>query len=223
MKSIPAAPMPFVPRIPGIVGPRRIPFAAKVAATLFLAVLIPVYWHSYGIRNFLWFCDAALILAVAGMWLESPILISACAVGILVPQCLWLLDFGAKLLGMHLLGLTDYMFDPGLPLLSRALSLFHGWFPVLLIWLLLRVGYHTLALPVWSCIAAMLLLAGYLFAPPAGAVLADPNSALNLNYAYGFNDRQPQILFNPHLYVFLWYGALWFLAFLPAHLVLRKL
>ena len=56
------------------VRPRKIPLAAKVAATVFLAVLVPVYWRTYGITNFLWFCDAALILTVAGMWLESSLL-----------------------------------------------------------------------------------------------------------------------------------------------------
>ena len=56
------------------VHPRKIPLAAKVIVTAFLAVLVPVYLHTYGPTNFLWFCDAALILTVAGMWLESPLL-----------------------------------------------------------------------------------------------------------------------------------------------------
>ena len=68
----------------------KIPLAAKVAGTAFLCVLVPVYLHTYGPANFLWFCDAALILTVAGMWLENSLLISMCAVGILLPQCLWL-------------------------------------------------------------------------------------------------------------------------------------
>ena len=54
----------------------NIPLSVKVACSAFLAVIIPVYWHAYGPTNFLWFCDAALILTVAGMWLESSILIS---------------------------------------------------------------------------------------------------------------------------------------------------
>jgi hypothetical protein len=43
------------------------------------------------------------------MWLQSPLLISMCSVGILRPQCLWLADFGGNLLGIQLLGLTDKM------------------------------------------------------------------------------------------------------------------
>src|ERR1700675_805359 len=114
----------------------KIPLAAKVAATAFLAILVPIYLHTYGPTNFLWFCDAALILTVAGMWLESSLLISMCSVGILLPQCLWLVDFGSHLVGLHLLGLTSYMFDPRIGLFTRGLSLFHGWLPLLLVWLL---------------------------------------------------------------------------------------
>src|SRR5882724_7769464 len=101
----------------------KIPLGAKLAGAAFLAVLVPIYWHAYGPTNFLWFCDAALIFTVAGMWLESKLIISMCAVGILIPQGLWLVDFGGGLLGIHLLGLTNYMFDPRLPLFIRGLSL----------------------------------------------------------------------------------------------------
>src|SRR3984957_376 len=103
----------------------KVPLVAKLAVTTFLAVMVPVYWHTYGPTNFLWFCDAALILTVTGMWLESPLIISMCAVGILVPQCLWLADFGSHLLGIRLLGMTTYMSDPRIALFTRGLSLFH--------------------------------------------------------------------------------------------------
>src|ERR1700690_704304 len=146
----------------------KISLAAKVASTVFLTVLVPVYLHTYGPANFLWFCDAALILTVAGMWLESSLLISMCAVGILLPQCLWLVDFGSHLLGFHFLNLTSYMFDPHLPLFTRGLSLFHGWLPLLLVWLLFRLGYDKRALPAWTILAAMLFFVCYFFPPPAG-------------------------------------------------------
>jgi len=202
----------------------KIPLAAKVAVTAFLAVLVPVYWHTYGLTNFLWFCDAALLLTVAGMWRESPLLISMCAVGILLTQCLWLVDFGSGLLGIHLPGgLTSYMFDHHLPLFTRGLSLFHGWLPLLLVWLLICLGYDKRALPAWTGLAAGLLLVCYFFTPPAGAHPADPNTPINLNYVYGFNVQQPQTWVNPNLYVILWLGALWLVAYLPTHLVLRKI
>ena len=55
----------------------------KLAYTAFMAVLMPVYWYYYGPTNFLYFCDVALILTLVGIWLESPLLVSMCAVGIL--------------------------------------------------------------------------------------------------------------------------------------------
>lgn len=201
----------------------KIPLAAKLVATVFLAVLVPVYWRTYGVTNFLWFCDAALILTVTGMWLESSLLISMCAVGILIPQCLWLADFGSNLLGFRLLGLTGYMFDSRLSLFTRGLSLFHGWLPLLLVWLLVRLRYDKRALPAWTALAAGLLFVCYFFTPPAGARLADPNIPINLNYVYGFNDQQPQTWMNQNLYVILWLGVLWLAAFFPAHLLLRKI
>jgi hypothetical protein len=145
-----------------------------------------------------------------------------CAVGILIPQGLWLVDFGGGLLGIHLLGLTSYMFDQRLPIFIRGLSLFHGWLPLLLVWLAFRLGYDKRALSRWTAVAAGLLLAGYFLALPAGAQPANPNLPININYLYGFNDHQPQTWVNQKVYVFLWLGALWLVAFLPTHLVLRK-
>jgi hypothetical protein len=201
----------------------KIPLPAKLIVSAFLAVLLPVYWRAYGPTNFLWFCDAALVLTVIGIWRESSRLISLCAVGILIPQCLWLVDFGSQLLGFRLLGLTSYMFDPKLPLFTRGLSLFHDWLPMLLVWLLFRVGYDRRALWAWTALAAGLVFVCYFFTPPAGAHPTNPNQPININCLYGFNDRQPQTWMNQNLYVVLWFGALWLGAFLPTHLVLRKI
>lgn len=68
--------------------PTRLPLALKLAFTGFMAVLVPVYWVNYGPTNFLYFCDMALILTLAGVWLESPLLVSMPTVGILAPQFL---------------------------------------------------------------------------------------------------------------------------------------
>ena len=71
----------------------RVPLPLKLAYTAFMAVLIPVYWHYYGPTNFLYFCDVALILTLIAIWPENALLISMCAIGILVPQALWVADF----------------------------------------------------------------------------------------------------------------------------------
>ncbi|HEY3852776.1 MAG TPA: hypothetical protein VGO67_00115 [Verrucomicrobiae bacterium] len=201
---------------------RRIPLFAKVGGTVFLVILIPIYLRTYGPTNFLWFCDTALILTVVGMWMESQLLISMCSVGILVPQALWLIDFGIHFFGIHILGLANYMFDSKISIFTRGLSLFHGWLPFLLVWLLRRLGYDSRAFFAWGSLATCLILICYLFTPPAGAALADPNIPVNINNIYGFNDQRPQQWINQNAYVALWTSALWLLIFLPTHLILRK-
>jgi len=221
--AIVASANPVIAGERAVVQPHKIPLAAKVAGTVFLAILVPIYLHTYGATNFLWFCDAALILTVAGMWLESSLIVSMCAVGILLPQCLWLVDFSINLLGFHFLNLTSYMFDRQLPIFTRGLSLFHGWLPLLLIWLLSRLGYNQRALSAWTGLAAGLVFVCYFFTPSAGTHLANPNIPININYLYGFNDQQPQHWINQNIYVILWLGVLWLAAFLPAHLALHKI
>lgn len=212
----------FEAKRPPLIREPKIPLTAKLLGTLFLAVLIPSYLHAYGATNFLWFCDTALIITVSGMWLESPLLISMAAVGILLPQCVWLADFGSNVVGIHLLGLTNYMFDHQLPIFTRGLSLFHGWLPLLLLWLLTRLGYDKRALWAWTALAAGLGFICYFFTPAAGTHLTDPNLPININYLYGFNDHEPQHWMNQNLYVVLWLSVLWLVAFLPTHLLLRK-
>jgi hypothetical protein len=68
-----------------------------------------------------------------------------------------------------------------------------------------------------------LLLVCYFFTPPAGAHPANPNLPVNINYVYGFNDRQPQTWVNQNLYVVLWFGVLWLVAYLPTHLALHRI
>jgi len=201
---------------------RPIPLKVKVVISTFLAVLVPIYWHIYGWTNFLWFCDFALLLTTAGLWIASPLLTSIAAVGILLPQFFWLVDLGAQLAGCHFLELTSYMFDSRIAWFIRGLSLFHGWLPWLLVWLLSRVGYDARALCCWSVLAAGLLVAGYAFGQPAGAHPANPNTPVNLNLVDGFDDRHPQTWINQTLYVPLWFGALWLCFWLPTHLVLQR-
>src|SRR5437016_5818534 len=107
---------------------RRIPLWVKLAYTAFVAVLVPSYWRFYGPTNFLYFCDVALLLTLPALWLENALLASAPAVGILLPQLFWQIYFLAGLGGVHLTGMTDYMFkgnDNWLSLYKHGLSLYH--------------------------------------------------------------------------------------------------
>jgi hypothetical protein len=120
----------------------KIPLWLKVAWTAWLAVWAPLYWRQYGAQNFLYFCDIGNFLIAAGLWAESPLILSWQAVGLLVFQTLYSVDLiGAALFGNHVIGGTEYMFDPKVPLLIRLLGLYHLVVPPLLLWAVRRLGY----------------------------------------------------------------------------------
>ena len=89
----------------------RIPLWLKLVYTAFMAVLVPVYLYYYGWTNFLYFCDVALILTLIGIWRESALLVSMCAIGIIVPQLIWVIDFIGTAIGYPVVGMTAYMFN----------------------------------------------------------------------------------------------------------------
>jgi hypothetical protein len=119
----------------------RLPLAVKLAYSAFLCVLVPYYLRAYGPTNFLYFCDVALLLITITIWTEHPLPASACAVGILLPQAFWQIDFVSSLLGHPVTGMTAYMFNSALPIFTRFLSFFHFWLPLFLLWLISRLGY----------------------------------------------------------------------------------
>ncbi len=202
--------------------PRRVPLWLKLAYTAFLAVLIPVYWANYGPTNFLYFCDVALLLTLVGLWVESPLLVSLPAVGILLPQALWCTDFAANLLGWKLTGMTDYMFDRNRSRFLRGLSLFHGWLPFLVFYLVRKLGYDRRAFLGWTGLSVGLCLVAYFLLPGAGAVLADPKTPRNVNYVFGLSDTQPQQLLPAFAYLWAWIAALIGLVYVPTHFVLKR-
>jgi hypothetical protein len=204
----------------------RIPLWLKIAYTAFMAVLIPVYWYYYGPTNFLYFCDAALLITLVAVWLESPLLVSMCAVGIIAPQTLWVIDFLSNAVGLPFTtGLTDYMFKDrpelflnGLHL--RSLSLFHGWLPFLLAYLVWRLGYDGRGLPAWTVLAWALILVCFFFMPPPR-----PNAGLepvNIDYVWGLSDTEPQHWMPPGLWVAALMILMPLLLFFPTHLLLRR-
>ena len=199
-----------------------IPLWLKTSYTAFMAVLIPVYWRYYGPTNFLYFCDVALLLTLAGLWLEKPLLVSLPAVGILLPQALWCADFAVQLTGSTMTGMTAYMFDGTKPLFLRALSLFHGWLPFLVVYLVFRTGYDRRAFKGWSITAGLLCIISFIGLPRAGEVLPDPNLPRNVNYVFGMNDAQPQTWMSAELYLVAWVALLVILVYLPTHFLLKK-
>lgn len=123
-------------------GSGRIPLWLKIGWTIWLIAWAPVYWRQYGAQNFLFFCDIGNVLIGIGLWLESPLIFSWAACGLLVFQTIYTLDLvGALFAPHHSFGGVDYMFDPRLALAVRLLSLFHVVTPPLLVWAIWRVGY----------------------------------------------------------------------------------
>ena len=52
----------------------QIPLTVKILYTLFVCILVPTYWRRYGLANFLWFSDLALLLTMVALWLENRLL-----------------------------------------------------------------------------------------------------------------------------------------------------
>ncbi len=197
-----------------------IPLALKLAYTLFVAVLVPKYWMAYSAWNFLFFCDVALLVGLCAFWLESPLLMSLTAVGITVPQMLWVADF---LTGARITGMTSYMFDSKLPIFVRALSSFHGWLPFLLVWGVWRLGYDRRAFVGWTIASTVILLTSFFLAPKPPAPAENPDLAVNINYVHGLSYTKPQTTMPPWLWLSIMIVGFPIVLYLPAHLVFRAL
>ena len=185
-----------------------------------MAVLVPVYWRNYGVTNFLYFCDVALFFTLAAVWTERPLWASMPAVGILLPQALWILDFLGQLVGHPLLGMTGYMFDAQIPYFTRGLSLFHFWLPLLIAWLVYRLGYDRRAFRYWTVLAVFLLFVCYFGLPAPPAPIDNPSLPVNVNYVYGFSDSAPQTQLSPNIYFGLIVLLLPILVYFPTHALL---
>ena len=210
--------------------PQLIPLWIKFVYTAFMAILIPVYLKNYGPTNFLYFCDIAALMTLVAIWLESSLLLSTALVGAFVPQMLWVVDFFCEAAGVHLIGMTSYMFDAAKPFFLRFLSFFHFWLVFLLIYLVWCVGYDKRGVAVWTGIALALLTVCFVWMPPAspskqpgsGEVLRDPNIPVNINYVYNImSDEEPQQWMGAGVYFALYLAILVLGIYLPTHLLCR--
>jgi hypothetical protein len=185
-----------------------LPVWPKLAYTTYVAVLVPAYVRQYGPGNFLWFSDVALLLGCAAIWLEHPLLTSTQAVAVVVPDVLWTIEFTARVVtGARLTGLTDYMFDRSIPAFVRALSLFHVWLPIALVWMVWRVGYDARALLLQTIVGSVVLAASYLF--------TDPRENVNSVHRWGTIRGVSALAVSAIIFPFTFY--------LPAHLAFRVL
>ena len=190
-----------------------IPLGLKIVYTVFVCVLVPIYWRQYGPANFLWFSDIALLAMVPALWLENALIASTMAVSIIFFEAIWNIDFFTRLAtGKSLIGLSAYMFDPKIPLFIRALSCFHIGLPVLLLWALHRLGYDRRAFLCQTILALVVLPLSYLFSNPRE----------NVNWVYGFGETAQRTLPAP---IFLALVMLIYpiAIYLPAHLLFGKI
>jgi hypothetical protein len=198
----------------------RLSIWLKLVYSAFMAVLVPVYWYYYGPTNFLYFCDVALLITLVAVWIESPLLVSMCAVGILAPQALWVIDFVANLVGVPVTGLTDYMFAADHSLFLRLLSLFHGWLPFLLLYLVWKLGYDRRGFPYWTVLAWALVFICYFLMPPPNP---DPGlTPVNINYVWGLSDNVAQSWVSPTVWFVGMLVILPTVLFAPVHFLLAR-
>jgi hypothetical protein len=190
-----------------------IPLGLKVGYTIFVCALVPIYWREYGPANFLWFSDIALLALVPALWLENALLVSMLAISVVFFEALWNLDFFFRLAtGKSLIGLSAYMFDPGIPLFIRGLSSFHIVLPLLLLWMLHRLGYDHRAF-LWQTIVALVVL------PLSYRV---SNARENVNWVYGLGEKRQRILPAP-LFLILLMLLFPLAVYLPTHLLFARI
>jgi hypothetical protein len=144
----------------------RLPLWLKIAWTVWLVAWAPLYLKQYGSQNFLFFCDIGNFLIGLGLWLENPLIFSWQASGLLLFQTLYTVDLaGALISGHHLIGGTEYMFDPHVPLAIRLLSLFHVAMPPLLLWAISRLGYDRRGWKIQTLTAWIVVPINYFWRP----------------------------------------------------------
>jgi hypothetical protein len=181
-------------------------------AALWLALYVPAYALAYGFGNFLFLCNLSAILAAVGIWSGNRLLLSSQAVALLLVGAAWTADLGSRLLtGTHLIGGTEYMWDPRWPLFTRLLSLYHVVLPVVLVVGLRRIGYDRRGYVLQSALALAVVALGRLFGP-----------ATNLNFAY-VEPLFKRTWGGPATHVAAVAGFLALVAYSLSHLLLLKL
>jgi hypothetical protein len=190
-----------------------LPLWIKILYTAFVLALIPVYWKEWGPANFLWFSDVALFVSVPALWLESRLLASMMAVGVLLPELYWNFELLFRLLtGKKLAGLTNYMWNTKYPLYLRLLSLFHVVLPLILILMLHELGYKPAAIYYQIPFAWLILFLCYKLTPPSA----------NINWVFGLGNA-PQHKVPSKFFLLFIMAAYPLLLFLPTHFLLKTI
>lgn len=136
------------------------PLWFRIVYLIFVAVLVPSYAIQYPLVNFLWFSNIALVVGLIAAWLGSVRLASMALISVGLIEFCWIGGFLLGILwgGKAPVGIVAYMFDPGIPLFIRGLSLYHLFLPIILFWMIWRLGYDRQAWRGWLPIGWAVLL-----------------------------------------------------------------
>jgi len=188
----------------------RVPLWLKIGWTIWVLIWAPLCWKQYGAQNFLFFCDLGNFLVALALWRESRLIFSAQAAGLILLQTLFTVDLlSAVLTGKHWIGGTEYMFDSGIPLAVRLLSLFHVVMPPVLLWGIWRLGYDERGWKLQTLIAWIVAPINYFWRPQ-----------FDINWARGLFFRE-QHMVPGLLYLAAYMAALPAVIFWPSHAALR--
>lgn len=185
----------------------RIPLWLKISWSVWVLLWAPAYALYFGPENWLWFCNLANFAIAAGLWLESPLLLSWPAVSVLIVQILYTVDVAVRyFFGVFPIGGTKFMFDEAIPLQIRLLSLcMHVGTPPVLIFSLARLGYDRRALPLQVVVTAAVLAVSFFGGPDR-----------NLNWSWGPLFRRQDVV-APLLYLPIAVVGYTLILYLPAH------
>jgi hypothetical protein len=194
----------------------RIPLWLKVVWTACVIAWIPLYWRQYGLQNFLFFCDLGNLFIAVGLWLESALIFSWEACGLLLFQTLFVIDLaGALVSGRHLIGGTEFMFDPHISLLIRLLSLFHVVTPPLLLWAIGRLGYDRRGWKYQTLTAWVVVPINYFWRPESdvnwarGPFSREQHAVPGLLYLLSYLIAVPAVVYYPTHQFLIWLTRRW--------------
>jgi hypothetical protein len=192
----------------------RVPLWIKIAWSAWVVAWAPIYWKHYGAQNFLYFCDLGNFLVLAALWWESRLVFSWQASGLLFFQTLYIVDLaGALLAGKHVIGGTEYLFDPNVPLFIRLLSLFHVVMPPLLLWAIWRLGYDRRGWKYATLEAWIVVPINYFWRPQydinwaRGLFLQEQHAMPGLLYLAGYLVVVPLLVYWPTHLALQWWAS----------------
>lgn len=185
----------------------NIPIWIKLAYSIMVFIIVPVYWRDWGPKNFLWLSDIALFTMFFALWFENSLLSSMMIVGVLPLELFWTFDFICK----GKFGIASYMFDRRHPLYLRLLSLFHLPLLFSIIYMLIKFGYKPQAIYYQTILIWILFPLTYAIIDRKGE---------NINWVFGFGAK-PLPKKHPIRYLIGLLLGITLLIYIPLHFILK--